>query len=127
MGCKTSLQLPAEEKVFVSGTASRLALRLALSSIQWVLGAFSLGVKCIRYGALWSPPSSAEIKNTWSFELHSLTHTYMARYIVSTGDKFNEIQFALCETILLLKCVVGLIYELHRCFDGWMDRWQLRV
>jgi hypothetical protein len=35
--------------------------------IQWVLGAFSLGVKRPGREVDHSPPSSAEVKNAWSY------------------------------------------------------------
>jgi hypothetical protein len=36
-------------------------------SIQWVQGAFSLGVKRPGHEADHSPPSSAEVKNAWNY------------------------------------------------------------
>jgi len=36
------------------------------SSMQWILGAVSLGVKRLRHEADHSPLSSVEVKNLWS-------------------------------------------------------------
>jgi hypothetical protein len=38
-------------------------------SSKWVAGAFSLGVKWPGHEADHSPPSTAEVKNTWSYNL----------------------------------------------------------
>jgi hypothetical protein len=35
--------------------------------VQWLPGAFSLGVKWLGHEADHSPPSSAEVKNAWSY------------------------------------------------------------
>jgi hypothetical protein len=35
--------------------------------LQWVSGVFSLGVKGLKNVSGHSPPSSAEIKNAWSY------------------------------------------------------------
>jgi len=46
---------------------SRLALGPTQPPIQWVPGALSLGVKQLGHEADHSPPSSAEVKNMWSY------------------------------------------------------------
>jgi hypothetical protein len=48
-------------------TASRTALEPTHPPIQWVRGAISLGVKRPGREADQSPPSSAEVKNAWSY------------------------------------------------------------
>jgi hypothetical protein len=48
-------------------TASRTALGPTQPPIQWVPGALSLGVKQPGRQADHSPPSSAEVKNAWSY------------------------------------------------------------
>jgi hypothetical protein len=53
--------------IFLFTTASRTALGLAQPPIQWVTEALSLGVKRPGREADHSPPSSAEVKNTWSY------------------------------------------------------------
>jgi hypothetical protein len=35
--------------------------------IQWVVGAYSLGVNCLGLEADHSPPSSAKVKNAWNY------------------------------------------------------------
>jgi hypothetical protein len=41
-------------------------LELTQPPVQWVRGAFPLGVKRLEHEALHSSPSSAEVKNAWS-------------------------------------------------------------
>jgi hypothetical protein len=48
-------------------TASRTALGPTQPPIQWVPGAPSLGVKRQRREADHSPPSSAQVRNEWSY------------------------------------------------------------
>jgi hypothetical protein len=52
-----------KQEIFLYSTASRLALGLTQPPIQWVPGAFSLGVKQLGHEADHSPPSIAEVKN----------------------------------------------------------------
>jgi hypothetical protein len=53
--------------IFLFTTASRPALGLTQSPIEWVPGVVSLGVKRSGREADYSPPSSAEVKNVWSY------------------------------------------------------------
>jgi hypothetical protein len=53
--------------IFLFTTASRQALGPTQPPIQWVPGALSLGVKRPGREADHSPPSSAEVKNAWSY------------------------------------------------------------
>jgi hypothetical protein len=53
--------------IFLFTTASRTALGSTQPPIQRLPGAFSLGVKQPGREADHSPPSSAEIKNEWSY------------------------------------------------------------
>jgi len=50
------------QTLFLLTTASRTALGPTQPPIQWVQGAFSLGVKRSGHEADNSPPSSAEVK-----------------------------------------------------------------
>jgi hypothetical protein len=52
---------------FLFATVSRLALVPTQPSIQWIPGALSLGVKLPRRETDRSLPSSAEVKNAWSY------------------------------------------------------------
>jgi hypothetical protein len=54
-------------EIFLSATASRPAQGPTQPPIQWVLIAISLGVKWPDREADHSPPSSAEVKNAWSY------------------------------------------------------------
>jgi hypothetical protein len=53
--------------IFLFTTVFRTALGPTQPPIQWVPGAFSLGVKRQRREADHSPPSSAEVKNAWIY------------------------------------------------------------
>jgi hypothetical protein len=53
--------------IFFFATASEPALGPAQPPIQWVLVTLSLGVKRPGREADHSPPSSAEVKNAWSY------------------------------------------------------------
>jgi hypothetical protein len=53
--------------IFLFTTASRPALGPTQPPIQWVSGILSLGVKRPGREADHSPPSSAEVKNAWSY------------------------------------------------------------
>jgi hypothetical protein len=58
---------PAGLEIFLFTTASRTALGPSQPPIQWVPGALSLGVKRPGCESDHSPPSSAEVKNAWSY------------------------------------------------------------
>jgi hypothetical protein len=53
--------------IFLFTTASRTDLGLIRYPIQWIPGALYLGVKLPGREADHSPPSSAEVKNAWSY------------------------------------------------------------
>jgi hypothetical protein len=67
------VRLPAEARDFLYSTESRQALGPIQPPIQWLQGALSVGVKRPGCEADHSPPSSAEVRNTWS--IHQLPHT----------------------------------------------------
>jgi hypothetical protein len=54
-------------RIVLFTTASRPALVLTQSPIQWVPGALSLGIKEARHEVDHSSPSSAEVKNACSY------------------------------------------------------------
>jgi hypothetical protein len=53
--------------IFLFTTASRTTLGPTQLPIQWVPEDLSLGVKRLGREADHSPPSSAEVKNVWSY------------------------------------------------------------
>jgi hypothetical protein len=61
------VQFPAGLGIFLFTTVSRTALGPIQPPIQWVPGGLSLGVKRPGREADHSPPSSAEVKNAWSY------------------------------------------------------------
>jgi len=62
--------------VFLLTTASRPALGPTHPPMQWVTGALSLEVKRLGHEADYSPPSSAEVKNAWSYILTPHTSSW---------------------------------------------------
>jgi len=63
-------------------TASRPALGSTQSRIEWVPGLSSPGLKRPGREADYSPPSSAEVKNAWSYT-SILQYVFMAWYLVT--------------------------------------------
>jgi hypothetical protein len=61
------VQFPAGLGIFLFTTASRTVLVPTQPPIQWVPGALSLAVKRRAREADHSPPSSAKVKNAWSY------------------------------------------------------------
>jgi hypothetical protein len=74
--------------IFFFTTVPRKALESTQPPIQWVPGALFLGVKRPRYEADHSPPSSAEVKNAWSYT-STPQYVFMARCLVKYGDNFT--------------------------------------
>jgi hypothetical protein len=56
--------------------------------IQWVQGVPSLGVKRPEREADYSPPSSAEVKNAWSYTF-TLQYVFMLWCLVKHRDNFT--------------------------------------
>jgi hypothetical protein len=84
------VQLPAGTGNFIFTTASRTALGPTQPPIQWVRvpGALSLGVKRPRSEADQSPPSSAEVKNAWSYN-STPQYVFMEWCLVKHRDNFT--------------------------------------
>jgi hypothetical protein len=70
--------------IFLFTTVSRRALGTTQPPIQWVQGVLSLGVKRPGREAGHSPPSSAEVKNTWSYTSTPNTSSWRGA-LLSTG------------------------------------------
>jgi hypothetical protein len=86
--------------IFLFTTASRLDLGPTQPPIQWVLGTLSLGAKRPGREADPSPPSSAEVKNAWSYtssppiHLHSVVQVKNAQgqlYFLTLYPEFNRL------------------------------------
>jgi hypothetical protein len=78
---------------------SRQALRSTQPPTQWVLGVLSLGIKWPVHEADHSPPSSAEVKNAWSYTsippifmvwcLITIEYISVGQYLDKHRDKFT--------------------------------------
>jgi hypothetical protein len=78
--------------LIISFTASRTALGPTQPPIQWVSEALYLGVKWPGREVDHSPPSSAEVKNAWSYT-STPQYAFMAWCLVKHRGKFT---FTLC-------------------------------
>jgi hypothetical protein len=74
--------------IFTFTTASRTALGPTQPPIKWVRRALSLGVKRPEREADHSPPSSAEVKNSWSYTA-TAQYVFMAWCLVNHKDNFT--------------------------------------
>jgi hypothetical protein len=85
--------------IFLFTTASRTALRPTQPPIQRVPGALSLGVKRPGRETDHSPPSSAEVRNAWSY-----TSTHPIRlYGVVLSKKHRDNFTFICNIFTLIK------------------------
>jgi hypothetical protein len=73
--------------IFLFTTAARTALRPTQPPIKWVSGALPLGVNRQGREADHSPPSSAEVKNAWSYTSIP-QHAFISWCIVKHRDNF---------------------------------------
>jgi hypothetical protein len=71
------VQVPVRSKKFLFSVLSRLALRPTKPPIQWVTGTLPLRVKQLESEADHSPPTSAEVKETWIYTSIP-SHVFMA-------------------------------------------------
>jgi hypothetical protein len=74
--------------IFLFTTASRTALEPSQPPIQWIPGAFSLGIKWLGREPDHSPPSNAEVKNAWSYT-STPQYVFMAWCLVKHRDNFT--------------------------------------
>jgi hypothetical protein len=80
--------------IFLFTSASRRALGPTRPPIQWVPGALSLEVKRLGREADHSPPSSAEVKNAWSYTF-TPQYVFMAWCLVKHRNNFTFTRVAL--------------------------------
>jgi hypothetical protein len=73
---------------FLFTTLSRPVLGPTQLPIQWVPGALTLGAKRPGRVADHSPPSSAEVKNAWSFAFPSLIRLYGVVFNYAKGQLY---------------------------------------
>jgi hypothetical protein len=74
--------------IFLFTTASIMALGPTQPPIQWVPGALSLGLKWLGNEADHSPPSSAKVKNVWSY-ISTPQYFFMVWCLVKHRDNFT--------------------------------------
>jgi hypothetical protein len=74
--------------IFLFTTASRTALGPTQPPIQWIRAALSLGVKRPGHEVDHSPPSSAKVKNAWSYT-STPQYVFMAWCLVKRRDNFT--------------------------------------
>jgi hypothetical protein len=98
--------------IFLFTTASRTILGPTQLPIQLVSGALSLGVKGPEREADHSPPSSAEVKNTWNYT-STPQCVFLAWCLVRHRDNFI---FLLYFTFKLIICGLSLMETLTRQF-----------
>jgi hypothetical protein len=80
--------------IFLFTTASRTALGPTQPPIHWLSGALSLGVKRLGCEADHSPPSSAYVKNAWSYT-STPQYVFMAWWLVKHRDFAFNFTFTL--------------------------------
>jgi hypothetical protein len=80
------VRFPAGDGNFLFTTAFGMALGPTQPPIQWVPGALSLGVKWPGCETDHSPPSSAKVKNTWSYT-STPTISLHGVCVIKQGDK----------------------------------------
>jgi hypothetical protein len=78
--------------IFLFTTVSRTVLGPTRPPIQWVPGTLALGVKRPGREADDSPPSSAEVKNAWSYTF-TPQYVFMAWCLVKHRDNFTFFYF----------------------------------
>jgi len=67
----SSIPSRGNDRIFLFAIASRPTLEPTHPPIQWVSGAIIPGIKQPVHEADHSPPSSAELKSEWNYNLHS--------------------------------------------------------
>jgi hypothetical protein len=82
---KTQDLNPSKAKMFIFSTASTQALGSTQLPIQWVQEKFYLGVRALGRESDYSPPSSAEVKNAWSYTSNP-PYFFMAWYLRRRKD-----------------------------------------
>jgi hypothetical protein len=75
-------------EILLFTTVLRPALESTQPPIQWVIGALFLGVKWLGCEADNSPPSSAKVKNAWSYTSTSL-YVFMVWHLSKHRDDFT--------------------------------------
>jgi hypothetical protein len=110
------VQFPVGAGTFLFITASRTPLRPTQPPIQWEPGVLSLGVKRPGRKADHSLPSTAEVKNAWSYTSIP-QYTFMAWCLVKHRDNFTLRYFTL-PNLLYWMAMNGQFYAPAALFPG---------
>ena len=94
---RSGFRIPTVAREFFFSLASRQSLGPTLTPTQWVEWAVSPGVKRLESEFYHSPPSSAEIKNKWSY-----ASTFPYFFMACKGTALL-VCIIVCTTLLLLK------------------------
>jgi hypothetical protein len=84
------LPVPALMGIFLFATASRPALGPIQPPNQWVPGAVTPGVKWPGRKADHSPPSSADVKNEWSYN-SAPPYVFLAWYLIKERMRYGVV------------------------------------
>jgi hypothetical protein len=106
----SGFRVPVGARHFFFTTASRPALGPTQPHVQWVPEALSLEVKRPGRGADYSPKSSAEIKNAWSYT-STPQYTSMAWCLVKTKITGAHLPFTLQWSRVLEKLTVSQLLK----------------
>jgi hypothetical protein len=101
--------------LFLYTTVSRPSLGPTQPPIQWVAGAFSLGVKRPGRKADHSPPCSAEVKNAWSYT-STLQYAFTTWCLVEAQGQLY-LYLAVHWWLLSFQCYRHSLYSPDVCAD----------
>jgi hypothetical protein len=111
--------------IFLLNTASRTVLGPSQPPIQWLPGALSLGLKQPGREADHSPPSSAEVKNAWSYS-STPQYDFMAWCLVKHRGNFTLLYRLHGDLNRGTKSAKGWdIKKLFYIFSPWRRKWPL--
>jgi hypothetical protein len=87
---RTGFAFQQGEGFFLFANVFRPALGSSQPPIQWISGALSSGVKRSGHEDDYSPPSSAEVKNAWSYTSTRL-YVFMAWYLIKRRTRLHSV------------------------------------
>jgi hypothetical protein len=112
MGWTAGVRFSTWKGIFLLAMKSRPALGDHPASYSRVPGAVSPGGKAMRREADHSPPSSAEVKNAWSYT-STLPHVFKVLYLIKYGENFT-FHFCLGESLASVKSLSLSTINIYR-------------